>query len=223
MAGPTIWAVWLADAHHAVALDDGVGHQCRQEGRHRRDLESAHGTDQQGHSEDGVAPEPARSGAHEQDHDRDRQRKLADADDDAPVEPVGGIADRKRQRDQRQELGEANQAEIERAARQRVELPADRHGHDVERDRRRHPGAPEPHEPAMAQNRLARVGILSCHSLFLSPRCPPEQPRRAFARAVDPQTDHCMLHAASGNRLCLICRATDRARSQGAPGLDFER
>jgi len=73
------------------------------------------------------------------------------ASDPAPVDPIGGPAGDERERGQRQELRDADHAELERcllgahperAARDIVHLPADHHDHRILRDRRRETGQP---------------------------------------------------------------------------------
>ena len=77
--------------------------------------------------EHGLAVEPALHGA-----DRERERgqrldDLADAGDHAAVEEIEHLSGDDRGRDQRKELHQADEAEIERIIGQGVDLPADRH------------------------------------------------------------------------------------------------
>ena len=74
---------------------------------------------------------------------------LAHHQDEAMVVAVGDVADEQRQHQHRTELREAEQAEIEGAAGQLVELPADRHHQHVERQDRRDPAEPVEREGAM--------------------------------------------------------------------------
>ena len=113
---------------------------------HGRHLESAAGSDHEQNCENGFAREPAGERP-----ECERQRGagvdgLANAQHRWAVETVSDLADQQRQRDERQELREPDQTEIERAAGQVVDLPADP-------DRQRHigghgkyPRAPEHHE-----------------------------------------------------------------------------
>ena len=57
----------------------------------------------------------------------DRFHHEADRHDRAAAEAVGGDAGHEHQHQRRQELREADEAEVERVARDVVDLPADRH------------------------------------------------------------------------------------------------
>jgi hypothetical protein len=60
-----------------------------------------------------------------------------DPERDPPRQPVGQLPGRQREQRQRQELGEADQPEVERVAVDHVHLPADRDGDHL---RGQHPG-----------------------------------------------------------------------------------
>ncbi len=57
----------------------------------------------------------------------------AEGDDLAAVVAVGDVADDERERGHGQELGEADEAQVERAAGERIDLPAHGDGDDLER------------------------------------------------------------------------------------------
>ena len=58
----------------------------------------------------------------------------------APIEPIDDMAGQKHEKRRRQELGQADEAEIERAARDVVELPPDCHHLHLRRDLRKQRG-----------------------------------------------------------------------------------
>jgi hypothetical protein len=62
----------------------------------------------------------------EQEPGHDRVREPPDDHDGHARKPVGEVAGREREQRDRHELGEADQAEMERAVADRVHLPADR-------------------------------------------------------------------------------------------------
>ena len=64
---------------------------------------------------------------------------------------IGELAGRQREQRQRQELGEADEPEVERAVADRVDLPADRDDHHLRREAVREQGRPEQGEPADAE------------------------------------------------------------------------
>ena len=106
--------------------------------------------------EHGLAVEPALHGA---DGERERGQRLADladAGDHAAVEQIEHLSGNDRHRDQRKELHEADEAEIERIVGQGVDLPADRHPLHHEGAVGERARAPEQHERAVA--RQGRVG-----------------------------------------------------------------
>jgi len=62
------------------------------------------------------------------------------------------MADYQREHEHRQELGEADESERERTMRDRIDLPADRDRHHLERYRRHHPRAPEQRKRTMTHD-----------------------------------------------------------------------
>ena len=128
-------------------------HQRRDDRHHGRDLEGARGADQRGDDVDRQRIEPAHRGAEREHAGGDRLAELAGQQDGAVVVAVGDVADQQRQHQHRHELREPEQAEIERAAGQRIELPADRHHQHLERQDRDDPADPVEGEGAMAEHR----------------------------------------------------------------------
>src|SRR3989442_288085 len=91
-----------------------------------------------------------------------RLHELADRGHQAAIVTVGGLSDGQGEQGDRRELHEADQAEVERAAGQVVELPADRDAQDVERDVGQDPRTPEEGERG--------VGAQHCGIVAESPR-----------------------------------------------------
>ena len=71
--------------------------------------------------------EPAARGADREQERGERLAGLADGGDDAAVDEVEHLAGDDRHRNQRKELDQADEPEIERVAGEIVDLPADRH------------------------------------------------------------------------------------------------
>jgi hypothetical protein len=65
---------------------------------------------------------------------------LTDTQDLLPIIAVGGLADDESQEKQGQKMSQSHQAEIERAARQGVDLPAHSHGQHLVAHDAGHPG-----------------------------------------------------------------------------------
>ncbi len=74
----------------------------------------------------------------------------ARGEDAAAVEAVRDVARRQHQQHERQELRQPDQTEVERIARDRVDLPADRHGLHLHRERREEARREEEREVAIA-------------------------------------------------------------------------
>ena len=88
--------------------------------------------------------------------DRQRFDHFAEEGDHAPVVAVGDMAGEQEESGHRDELHEPDQAEMERAAGQRVHLPADRDDLDLQRDRGRDPHIEKADKSGMAQQRQRR-------------------------------------------------------------------
>src|SRR5262249_29622124 len=80
-----------------------------------------------------------------------RLGELTDRGDEPPVVAVRDLADDQGEQHDRRELREADQPEVERAAGQVVELPADCDPQHVERDVGEYPRAPEQGERGMSE------------------------------------------------------------------------
>ena len=76
---------------------------------------------------------------------------LAGPHDGAAVVLVGGVARRDGQQQHGDELHEADEAELQRRAREREDLPAHHDGDDLEGGGRQRPGEPEAQEGGLAQ------------------------------------------------------------------------
>ena len=70
-----------------------------------------------------------------------------------PRDAIGELAGRQREERQRQELGEPDEPEVERAVADRVDLPADRDNHHLRREAVREQRSPEKPEAAHAESR----------------------------------------------------------------------
>ena len=86
----------------------------------------------------------------ERDGDRDGEHERRGRDG-APRQPVGDLPRRKREDRQRQELHQADEAEVERVAVDRVDLPADRDREHLRREAVREERRPEKREVADLQ------------------------------------------------------------------------
>ena len=70
---------------------------------------------------------------------------------------IGDVAGWQHQQERRQELGEADEPEVERAPGQRVHLPTDGDGEHLVREHREDPREPEPHERVLGAKPPAAV------------------------------------------------------------------
>src|SRR6185437_92358 len=109
--------------------------------------------DQKYHAEQKVAAEMSAQQGGDQNHGGQRVSTLRAAHDQAPVVAVGGVADQQRQHDRRHELNEPDQAEIERAVGQLVDLPADGHSQHLIAHGGGEPRDPEQNERSLLQQR----------------------------------------------------------------------
>ena len=163
-------------------------HQARQQRRAGGILERAHGAEDREDAEDAVTPEPAAEAAERQGGVAGGLRQLAGDDDEPAIAAVRHLSDDQRQRDGRHELHEADEAEIERAARQRIELPADGDGLHVQREGDQHPRRPEERERGISDSRRAArwepVEGRACRRMSRAARgSPPADARGAAACA----------------------------------------
>jgi hypothetical protein len=92
-------------------------------------------------------------GADQRDDGEDARIALAHHGDETTVAAIGDLSDQERQEDDRQELRQADQPEIERAAGQRVELPAHRDAQHLEAHAGQGPRGREERERRVQQER----------------------------------------------------------------------
>ena len=192
-AGPAIAPVCQAVELSAIALrQDLARHEVGRQRAERRAGKGAGDAEQGGDAEqDRQADEPAQV-ADEQDQRAEAVRAAIDgARDVAAVEPVGGPAADRRQHEQRHELDEADQPELERGladvhrlAGDVVDLPADDDDHRHLRDRRG-----QPREPVGAEAGSAAARGGGSPRRRLQPRCACRGNRRpAKARIAEPSS-----------------------------------
>ena len=81
--------------------------------------------------------------------DRCVERERHD-EDELSRQPVGELAGRKREQGQRQELGESDEPEVQRVARDAVDLPADRDQDHLAREAHRHDRGDQPRVVTLA-------------------------------------------------------------------------
>ena len=82
--------------------------------------------------------------------------RLTRDDDAAALETIGGVPGRQRQEQRRRELHETHQAELEGAAREVVNLPADRDRQHLKGEAGRQPGSPELDERGVTTDGIER-------------------------------------------------------------------
>src|ERR1019366_2924625 len=124
-----------------------------------RQFEGARAADQEHRAEQQVAGQDAGQQGRD-DHDRgERIDAVRGAHDQAAVVTVGGVAYQQRQHDRRHELDQPDQAEIERAVGELVDLPADGHGQHLVAHGGGEPRQPEQHEgPVPGERRRFGLG-----------------------------------------------------------------
>ena len=84
--------------------------------------------------------------------------ELAERHDQPPVEAIGDRAGDENEEQRRQELDQADEAEVEGIAREVVDLPADGDADHQRGEAREQPRRPEEHEAPMAKRGPARSG-----------------------------------------------------------------
>ena len=132
--------------------DQLARHEGRHQRAHRGPLERARGADDGDEREHPLDAEPSGQRAERERRRGDALHALADARDHPPVVTIGRLADQEGQKNHRQELREPDEPEVERAARERVHLPADRDGLHVIRERREDSREPEERERSVAED-----------------------------------------------------------------------
>jgi hypothetical protein len=119
----------------------------------RRHLEGARGANHRDQREDRVLADTVARAQQREQQGRATLDELAQADDTAPVVTVCDMTDDEQQRDRRQELREPDQAEVEHASRQRVDLPTDGNRLHLVGEYRRQPRDPEARERRVVEQR----------------------------------------------------------------------
>ena len=184
-------------------------HQCRQERRHRRHLESAPGADDKDQREDRVFGDPALETAESQTRRGERLDNHANLEDDAPVESVGDVAGDQHQQERRNELREADKTEVERAAGQRIDLPTHADGEHLIRDHRGDPRKPIQNERALREQRSGCRFGRPARILDLS--VPSSSPWAAPSRAAGALAASAAADRLPAQCLCLESRETRRS------------
>ena len=157
-----------ADDGRALKRDSAKGHRAREQvRRHERRRQRPRG----GPAEGGSAPggqrkhqeRPERGRASEGDDEQAQSDENVDGDGGAvhesPWQPVGDVAGREGEQRQGQELGKADQAKVERALVDGVDLPADRDRHHLACEARREDRRPVEREVALPEGPVAAVAV----------------------------------------------------------------
>jgi hypothetical protein len=155
-------ASWVVDADAATARKQ----RCRDHRRQQRLLggcfECAAGPEDEHYGQDKFLAHPAGEGAYGQCRGAESFDRLADPQQEAPVVAVGDLPRHQHEGGRGQELGEADQPQIECAARKGVHLPGHRHAQHLEAHGGAGPRTPIEHERTVPQDR-ARHGIGRFH------------------------------------------------------------
>ncbi len=93
----------------------------------------------------------ARGRNDDQQGDDDERDRLGECEDEPPRDAVGELPGRQREHEQRHELGQADQPEVERGAVDRIHLPADRDRRHLRAEPAREDRDPEECEVALLQ------------------------------------------------------------------------
>ena len=158
-AGPAIVATCQVDELSATARAElGARHEVGQQrlaGRHR---EGARNAEQHHHREHRPRRLEAVRSEREQQQRAGALEREARRQDAAPVAAVGEVTGRQDQQHERQELRQADQPQVERIARDRVDLPADGHGLHLHGQRGQEARGKEAGELAIGEQCAARIG-----------------------------------------------------------------
>jgi hypothetical protein len=137
----------------------GGRHEGRQQGRAGGHLEGLGGAEDQHGAEDQFAADET-GGAGDSEHgEAGGLDQLGGDGQPAPVEAVRQVAGDGGEKDARQELDQADQAQIQRAAGELVDLPADCHALDLAAAAEQDAGQPEKDEGAMPAQEVRRMGV----------------------------------------------------------------
>lgn len=126
-------------------------------------------------------------GEDEEQRRADELHQIAEDEDSGPLEPVRGLAGHQDQHDEGEELGQADEAELQRVARESVDLPPHRNGLHLDGHRRKEAGAQEESERALS-DQCPETGDLARRGCFRQRGWPcngkrgrdyPKQERRA--------------------------------------------
>ena len=134
--------------------------QQRLSGRHRERTRDA---EQQHHAEHRQCTLQSAQREREQQQRAQALERIAGGDDAPPIVVVGDVTGRQHEHDEGQELRESNQAQVERIARDFVDLPADRDRLGLHRERREQARAEVQREFALAQH-LESGGATPAHA-----------------------------------------------------------
>ena len=138
-------------------------HQIGDQRARGRAEEGAGDAEQAEHQEDRAGPLNPRMVSSRIASAQNASRNDGQRHDQPAAEAVGGGTRHQHQQQRRQELDDADEAEIERIAGEVVDLPADGDRDDLGRKGREKPRRPEAHESAMAEGSVALVDGVSGH------------------------------------------------------------
>ena len=138
--------------------DQRLRHERGEQGLRRRALERPGGSDQTHEYEDAGNPEPMAPRSKGEDRARDALHSERNSVHRAAVVAVGHVPGDQREKDDGHELDEPRHPQHEGAVREVVDLPADGHGEDLERDTGCDARAPEPAVGRM-RKRSARASV----------------------------------------------------------------
>jgi hypothetical protein len=93
-----------------------------------------------------------------QQHDRDPFHHLSEQHDAPPFELIRDMPGRQRKQHRRHELHQPDQAQVERTAGDRIDLPADRHRQHLESETRRDARKPERDERGVSEQGVGAIG-----------------------------------------------------------------
>ena len=131
-------------------------HEQRKQCRHRRHLKCPRSAHDENQHEDQALGDPALIAAERESAGGERLDDHARLQDATSIETVGDVSCRQHQHKRWNELHESDKAKIERAVRQRIDLPANADGQHLIGHCRGRAREPEAGEGAMAKRRYVR-------------------------------------------------------------------